>query len=383
LKINNKNLCFVIQNNYCLRAFLLPHINLLWRRYNVSVVVNDDVNVAKHMLPPQVQVFKVRIKRKVSPFADFLAILALINVFLNVRPDIVHSITPKCGLLSMLAGTLLFSKVRIHTYTGQVWQKKDGWRRYVLKRIDWLIFVLAHRVLCDSHGQRKFLLNEGVIKSSRSEVLLNGSICGVDGTKLVRPTARSPEFEERYCISKGAVVILYMARFTIDKGALVMANAFSMLRKQGVECHLLMVGPDEECLSKTILGICSGFEDQVTLIDYTLEPDEFFLQADIFCLPSFREGLPMVVLNAARASLPIVVSRIYGSIDAVIEDETALVFEPGDYYELTIKLKTLVEDNDTRLRLGLNGENFVHRNFSQDQVVRALANFYDLVLECS
>lgn len=380
--LNRKpRLCLITQNNYCLRAFLLPQIKTLVKFYDISVVVNDNINIAKSMLPAGVDAYRIKISRDIAVFSDLRALILLIQLFLTIHPDIVHSTTPKCGLLAMLAGCLTSIKVRIHTFTGQVWQNRNGLTRSILKFTDKLIFLLATRILCDSHGQMAFLIDEGIITEGHSAVLLNGSICGVE--KFISPPKenRAVDFRTTHGIPRDSVIFLYMARFTVDKGALVVANAFAKLKKCVPHSHLIMVGPDEENLEPEIRKICKECLDSLTVAEYSSDPSEFFSESDVFCLPSFREGLPMVVLNASNAGLPVVVSRIYGSMDAVIENKTALVFEPGNHAELTAKLVTLATNADLRKRLGEEGQKFVAENFCQTKIIEELRLLYENSLE--
>lgn len=370
------NILFVIQNNYCLKAFLLPHIlYLLENGFQISVIVNDDLAHAKSLLPDGVIVFSVRIDRKINLFRDLISLLKIVKIIFKIKPSIVHTITPKCGLLGMLASFLTQVPLRFHTFTGQVWQNQSGLKRKLLVFFDVLINKLSIHCLCDSHGQRKFLIDQGVSTSEKLSVLQKGSICGVNINKFFKSNSNH-HFCENYKIKNGSIILLYMARFTLDKGAIVMANAFSNLAKKYNNVHLVMVGPDEQNLTHDILSINCDNLDRITLIGYVSDLHYILSNVDIFCLPSFREGLPMVVLNAQASYLPVVVSRIYGSVDAIVDGVTGLSFNPGDLIDFQSKLELLICDSELRLSMGAKGRSFVSDNFSETVITNEMLNFY-------
>jgi len=198
----------------------------------------------------------VRIERKISLVIDFLALLSLYFLFRRERFELVHSVDPKAGLLSMTASRLAGVPVRIHTFTGQVWGTRGGAMRTLLKCADKVTAMASSAILVDSSSQRDFIVKERVLPAEKAFVLGNGSISGVD----IRKFQPSAEFREsiraKHGIPPHSFVILYMARLTRDKGALVMAGAFSRLAAERPSAQLLVVGPDEESLRPRIRDIC-------------------------------------------------------------------------------------------------------------------------------
>jgi glycosyltransferase involved in cell wall biosynthesis len=224
-----KSACLVVSSLLTLKCFLLEHIAALSGVYRFECVANcgDFDWLRKRGI--DVPLVNVPIERTPSPINDLRALWALLRYFRKNRFDVVHSVTPKAGLLAMTAAALAGVPVRIHTFTGQVWANRSGLKRALLKAADIWLAAMATHILVDSESQRKFLLKEGVLRGSKSRVLGYGSISGVD-TERFRPDQRlRAEVRTRHDIPASAVAFLYLGRLKRDKGVLDLALAFSQL----------------------------------------------------------------------------------------------------------------------------------------------------------
>jgi glycosyltransferase involved in cell wall biosynthesis len=362
-------------------AFLLPHLKVLSAEYAVSVVANssDRSLLQRHGLDIQIQ--PVQIERPIRPLADLRAFFALYRCFRQHRFDVVHSVTPKAGLLAMMAACLARVPVRVHIFTGQVWATKTGAFRVVLKTADRLIAGLATHNLVDSPSQRDFLLKERVIDAERSEVLADGSICGVDLQRF-RPDVAARRFvREEYAIPDGAVLLLSLGRLNKDKGIADLAASFADLAQRLPNLWLLLVGPDEQNMQSRVESICAGCIGRVVRVGFTDKPEYFMAAADIFCLPSYREGFGSSVIEAAASGVPAVASRIYGLTDAVEEGGTGLLHRPADVEDLSACIETLGLDIALRQRMGHAARMRVESKFSQSRLTNAMQAFYQRILK--
>jgi glycosyltransferase involved in cell wall biosynthesis len=376
-----KSICLVTSVTFFVEVFLLHQIEELSRRYDVTVLVNSDEHDFFTKRGIQARIVRTPIERKIHLFRDLRALLALMRFFRANSFDIVHSTTPKAGLLSTIAGAIARVPVRIHTFTGQVWGSRTGSMYRILKTADKLTALFATHILVDSFSQRKFLIEEGIVSQHKSRVLANGSISGVN-IERYRPNEQSrAEIRLMYAIPADALVFLYMARLTRDKGALMMAEGFATFaRDNACDAHLLVVGPDEEDLRPRIARICGQFTNNVHFVDYTRVPEKFMAAADIFCLPSYREGFGSVLINAAATGIPAIASRIYGSEEAIQENITGLLHEAGNVGELSEKMRSLASDPPLRAALGQNGQVRARRDFSETAVTVAILEFYQQVM---
>lgn len=362
-------------------AFLLPHLKALSADYAISVVANssDRSLLQRHGLNIVIQ--PVQIERSIRPLADLRALFALYRCFRQHRFDVVHSVTPKAGLLAMMAAWLACVPVRVHMFTGQVWATKTGANRSILKTADRLIAGLSTLSLVDSPSQRDFLLDEGVIKAERTEVLADGSICGVDLQRFRPDAVARRSVREEYAIPESAVLLLSLGRLNKDKGIADLAASFADLAQRLPDLWLLLVGPDEESMQSLVESLCARCIERVVRVGFTDKPEYFMAAADIFCLPSYREGFGSSVIEAAACGVPAVASRIYGLTDAVEEGVTGLLHRPADVEGLSAYIETLGSDIESRQRMGHAARMRVESKFSQSRLTNAMQAFYQRILK--
>ena len=372
--------CIVVAAPLTLKAFMLGHLEALARIADVTAVADFTPEDASFRWPENVSRIAIAIARPIAPWADLLALLALFRLFRQRRFDLVHSITPKAGLLAMLAGALAGVPLRLHSFTGQVWVTRTGLMRSLLKGADRLIARLATQVLADSASQREFLIAQGIVAAPKSAVLAHGSICGVD-TARFRPDAAARERVLRnHGIPPGAIVFLYLGRINRDKGVLDLARAFAEAGSRYADAHLLLVGPDEGDLRAELASAAGACAARLHNAGLTDRPEDYFAAADVFCLPSYREGFGTTIIEAAAAGVPAIGSRIYGITDAIVEGETGLLFAAGEVQQLALCMITLASDNALRERLGNNARERAVREFSAAIVSVALLEYYAKLL---
>ena len=373
-------ICIVVAAPLTLKAFMLGHAEALTRVAEVTVVANFTPEDASFPWPAKITRVAIPIARPIAPWADLLALLALYRLFRMDRFDLVHSITPKAGLLAMLAARLARVPLRLHSFTGQVWVTRAGLMRTLLKSSDKLVARLATHVLADSSSQREFLIAQGIVTISKSAVLAQGSICGVD-TARFRPDAAARErIRHSLGIPANAVVFLYLGRINRDKGLLELAQAFAEVGARHPNTHLLLVGPDEDNLHAGLTAAVASYAARLHLVGLTDRPQEYFAAADVFCLPSYREGFGTTIIEAAAAGLPAIGSRIYGVTDAIVEGETGLLFEAGNTQQLALSMGTLAGDASLRSRMGQKALERALRDFSAAIVTAALLKYYETLL---
>ena len=374
-----KRICFVTTSPLIVNFFLVPHLLHLSRSYAVTLVVNTSENVP--LLPlPGVEVVSLGIRRSWSPLADLRALVSLVGLFSKRRFDLVHSFSPKAGLLAMIASRLSGVPRRLHTFTGQVWVTMRGPARVLLKDADKCIGRCATHVLADSPSQRDFVVAQGVVARDHCRVLGAGSITGVDTRRFRRDVEMRSAVRAELAIPQDALVVLFLGRIKKEKGVPELARAFAGIADRQDRAHLLLVGPDEENLSPAIAEECSAHRDRIHMRGYTVAPERYVAAADILALPSHREGFGSVIIEAAAAGVPAVASRIYGITDALVDGETGLLHDPGDANGLARQLERLLADSDLRQKLGSQAQERTLREFRQDRLVQLLADLYGAIL---
>jgi glycosyltransferase involved in cell wall biosynthesis len=342
------SVCVTLTSPFVLNAFLQGHLTRLRKSFAMAVCVNrseSDINV---IVPEGVEVLHVEIRRKISPWHDVAALRKLWTFYQRRRFDAVVTVTPKAGLLGMLAARLADTPVRVHWFTGQVWATRQGPMRTLLKGMDRIITACATHTLADSPSQRDFLVREGIVKADKIFVLGQGSISGVE-TARFRP---NPDARQRIRavlrIPETAPCLIYVGRMRKEKGVSDLLAAFGQLRADFADLHLVLVGPDEEGL------LSQARIPGLHFVGYTKNAESYMAAADVICLPSYREGFGSVLIEGAACGLPAVASRIYGVTDAVDENVTGLLHASGNLEALTEALRRLLCDDKLRMALGKN-----------------------------
>jgi glycosyltransferase involved in cell wall biosynthesis len=379
--MTKKKICFIVASPLTASAFLSGHMQALSCDYEVHLVCDLEKGEMLHRIGHDVQVVSIGIRRKLSLAADLLALIRLYKHFSKHRYDFICSVTPKAGLLGMLAGFLSRAPCRIHIFTGQVWITRVGLARWSLKLVDKFLAWLATRLLTDSNSQREFLIEQQITKSEKIEVLAHGSICGVDTERFKISADLRSQIRRRFGIPETAVVILFMGRINRDKGILDLASAFARLGAKHENVWLLVAGPDEEGLSQEVLKRCGDVRNRLIFVGFTAKPEMYMAASDIFALPSYREGFGSSVIEAAACGLPSVCSKIYGLTDAVLDGVTGLLHTPTDILDIERQLEVLLLDSQLRLQLGAAARRRAVDDFGQARLTHSFKCFVGLFYE--
>lgn len=368
-------LVWVASTPMTVHAFLRGHLAALARVADVHVVSSFGRD-RPLPLPGGVTAHSIPIKRPVSPWADARALAALTGKLRSLRPDLVHSVTPKAGLLAMTGARLAGVPRRVHWFTGQVWATRTGSARLMLRWSDRYLARQATHVLADSRSQLQFLRDEGVLKATDGAVLADGSISGVDVSRF-RPDERArAAVRGELGIPEDAIVFVFLGRLQPDKGLIDLGAAFARVAAIEPRARLLVIGPDEACVAAQLEAAVGDRRDQLHRVDFTPEPERLLVSGDVFCLPSYREGFGTSVIEAAACGLPAVVSRIYGLTDAVIDGETGLLHPPHDVQAIAGAMARLAAAPALRARLGEAARARAQAAFSSERVTAALLDWY-------
>lgn len=375
-----KKICFIVSSPSTAKAFLKDHIKKLAQSYEIYLVANlkehpefniDDLKEIKH----------IEIVRSIKISKDLKAIYNLWRYFRNHKFDAVHSVTPKAGLITAVASKLASVKSRIHIFTGQVWASRKGFSRKLLKLIDKLIVLLNNQILVDGEAQRQFLIENNVLKESNSKVLGEGSICGVNTDRFI-PSEHVREGQRQLLnVGKEKIVIAFMGRLNRDKGIFELLAAFNKLAGQYSNVQLTLFGADEEDCLKNIDCYNNISKDNFNYVGPVSSPEKSLQVADIFVLPSYREGFGMSVIEASCLGLPVICSDAYGLKDTMVDNITGLRCHVGDVQSLYKVMEKLYLDENLRKQLGDAGRKRVLEKFSTNKVVDCWNAFYHEILD--
>jgi glycosyltransferase involved in cell wall biosynthesis len=362
-------------------AFLSNQLVSLSDEYITYVICSNAHDIPKINLVRNVEYIDISIRRIISPFNDVISLIKLILFFKQHEFTLIQSITPKAGLLSLLAAWVCGIPIRVHVFTGQVWVTKSGFSRWYLKSFDRLIAMLATSLLADSPSQMKFLIAEGVTREKDIAVLADGSICGVDALRFKPNEKAKMKVRSQMGIPEEAIVALFMGRLKKDKGVLDLALVFGKLDSEVTNLYMIFVGPDEEGLANKIVQLATPRNNQIRFMGSVNNPEDFFAAADFLCLPSYREGFGLVIIEAAGAGIPTLGSCIYGITDAIVDGITGFLHQPGDLVGLSKGLLDMTMNTKKRQTMGYVARKRVLELFPTSRVVGAQLRYYKSLIQ--
>lgn len=327
-----------------------------------------------------VRVISVPMERHVSLVKDCRSLVTMYRVFRKERPTMVHSMTPKAGLICMMAAWLSRVPVRVHTFTGLVFPTATGVKRRILMLTDWLTCACATHIIPEGEGVKNDLINNKITKKTL-KVLGYGNVRGVDMTYYSRrPEVMSIAKELR---DDSIFTFLFVGRIVRDKG--INELIWAMDRVSGiVPARLFLVGDYEDVLdpisdsSKSIIKKNDAFK--FVGVKQGEELLAYYAASDCFVLPSYREGFPNTVLEAGAMELPCIVTDINGSREIIQQGVNGVIIPSKNSEALFNAMMNILRDKTTCERMAGNAKNMIASRFKQEYVRKCLYNFYDEIL---
>jgi glycosyltransferase involved in cell wall biosynthesis len=323
----------------------------------------------------------VEMRRSIDPLHDLTALSKLVALLRRLRPAIIHAHTPKAGLLGMMAGALCGVPVRVYHIHGLPLLTARGPRRTLLSLSERTSAALAHRVLCVSRSIRDHAVAEGLVAAAKIEVPGNGSINGIDVDGRFKPSPETAAAGRlvrlRFGIPPDSPVIGFVGRLVRDKGLVELHAAWQQLRAGFPAAHLLLVGPEEpqDPVPAAVLGsLRHDVRVHLTGLDWNTPP--LFAAMDVLALPTYREGFPVVPLEAAAMELPIVGTDVPGCRDAVVDGVTGTLIPARDPAALEQALAGYLRDRVRAREHGRQGRIRAARDFRPELLWHAMLAIY-------
>ena len=331
----------------------------------------------------------ITMSRKITPFQDLKSLWEMWNFLRKEKPQIVHTHTPKAGIIGMLAARLAGVPHRLHTVAGLPLMEATGTKRKILNFVEKLTYSSATRVYPNSKGLYDFILQNNFTQSNKLKIIANGSSNGIDTTFFSPDQVTEIErvtLKEKLNIQPDDFVFVFVGRIVSDKGINELIKAFSELQtveNKPAGIKLLLVGGLENDLDPLNPETLAEINQNKDIISVGFQQDvrSFFAIADALVFPSYREGFPNVVMQAGAMGLPSIVSDINGCNEIIIEGENGLIIPSKNVEKLKEKMLTLAKDKNLYTKLKGNSRRMIENRYEQSVVWNALLEEYEGLLQ--
>ncbi|GMA16003.1 glycosyltransferase family 1 protein [Deinococcus metallilatus] len=324
---------------------------------------------------------RVPMHREISPRADLVSLARLFLTYRKARPTVINVGTPKAGLLGGLAGVAARVPIRIYTLHGLRLETATGAKRQLLTAMERLAMACAHRVVCVSPSLRERVHELGLAPASKTVVLGAGSVNGVPLPDPAATLGASAELRRTLPLPEGTPVVGFVGRFTRDKGIAELMAAYRQVRSQFPATRLLLVG-DYEAGDPVPADIRKAIESDPSVIHVGFVPDvtPYYPLMSVLALPTYREGLGLVALEAAAAGVPAVTTDATGARDAVQEGVTGWRVPVGDSGALARALLEALTQPEVARARGAAGYRRVREEFAPEVVQQHWKTYYQELL---
>ncbi|WP_374445506.1 glycosyltransferase family 4 protein [Epilithonimonas sp.] len=329
-----------------LNILLRGQLKFLDQHFDVTAISGSGKDLDEVKVREGVKVHSIEIQRQISPLKDIVSLVRLYQYFRKEKPDIIHSITPKAGLLSMVAGKWAGVPIRIHTFTGLVFPYREGFFQKILIVMDKILCSCATNVYPEGKGVKEDL-KKFKITDKPLTLIGNGNVNGIDlihfDPELYLEDEKS-KLKTDLNISRENFVFVFIGRLVKDKGINELIAAFKKLNAQNVK--LLLVGPYESKLDPLNINTLSEIENNPDIISAGYQKDvrPYFAISDALVFPSYREGFPNVVLQSLAMQIPVIVSDINGCNEIVENGQNGIIVPPKDESALQQAMTKLLEE---------------------------------------
>ena len=339
--------------------------------YEVVALSSPDKDLDELSKREGVRTIGVHMERRISPWKDLVSLLKIIQALKREKPDMVHSMTPKAGLLCMMAARWCGVPVRIHTFTGLVWPTATGLSRKILMLTDKITCACATHIIPEGEGVKADLQRS--ITQKPMKVLGYGNVKGIDLDYWKRTTKKKDGLPFTF---------VFVGRIVRDKGMNELISAFVRLHEECADTCLVLVGRFEDTLDPVLPETRHLIEssDGIEAVGEQKDVRPFYEQSDALVFPSYREGFPNVVIEAGAMDLPSIVTDINGAREIIENGKNGVIVPSRDEQALFDAMKWMIEHSEERKSMVDNARPMVASRYEQGFVHQCLKDYYKEIL---
>jgi len=367
-----------------LNTFCKGQLKMLSEHYEVVAVSSPEKELKWIEERERVRTIEVPMERHISIVKDLKSLYKMIQVFRKEKPYIVHSMTPKAGLISMWAGKICRVPVRMHTYTGLVFPTATGMKQKILIWMDKLLCSCATYINPEGQGVANDLKKFKITKKPL-HIIGNGNVRGIDAEywkrsneeRKTKDEERKTKDEERNSSLKSKVfTFVFVGRIVGDKGINELIEAFKRLKPHSAK--LVLVGTFEEKLDPVKPETKQEIDKNPNIewVGRQADVRPFYEQADAFVFPSYREGFPNTVLEAGAMGLPSIVTNINGANEIIIPEENGLIIPSKDAEALYQAMQRFIDEPELVKKMANNARKMVIDRYEQKYIWGELLKVY-------
>jgi glycosyltransferase involved in cell wall biosynthesis len=365
-----------------LDKLLSGQLNFMQSYYDVVAVSSEKDYLERIGTRENVRTFHLEMSRKITPIKDFIAVVKLFLFLKNEKPLIVHTHTPKAGIVGMLASKLAGVPHRFHTVAGMPLLEAKGFTRKILNFVEKVTYACATKVYPNSFGLQTIILENNFCNLNKLKVLANGSTNGIDTSFFSNSwfsIEQNRNLKIQLNITEDDFVFVFVGRLVRDKGINEMVSAFENLQKDNNRVKLLLVGDYESDLDPLLPETMDKIQENKSIISVGFQNDvrPFFAISNVLIFPSYREGFPNVVLQAGAMGLPSIVSNINGCNEIIINRQNGLIIPVKNQQSLFDAMKLVYNDMSLYNNLRSSSRQRIVDFYEQKVVWEALLKEYE------
>ncbi len=367
-----------------LRILLKGQLKYMSSFFEVKAISSEGKLLQEVKQEEGVDVIPINMSRKITPFTDLVSLIKLIILFKKEKPNIVHTHTPKAGLLGMLAAYLTKIPVRMHTVAGMPLTIATGFKKKLLVFIEKLTYACATNVYPNSSNLKEYIIDNNFCKQEKLKIIGKGSSNGIDTEYFEindNILEEANKKKSKFNLPKDAFVFLFVGRIVKDKGINELVRAFIKLKNEN--SYLVLVGDYEENLNPVDKDVFNEIKNNNRIIEAGFQKDvrPYFAMANVFVFPSYREGFPNVVMQAGAMELPSIVSNINGCNEIISDNKNGLIINVQDENDTFEAMEKLLNDIELTMQLKKKCRKNIIDNYERTYIWEELRNEYNSLLK--
>jgi glycosyltransferase involved in cell wall biosynthesis len=368
-----------------LDKLLFGQLNFMQAYFEVVAISSEKEYLERVGLRENARTFHLEMSRKITPINDLIAVIRLVFFLLREKPTIVHTHTPKAGIVGMLASFFARVPHRLHTVAGLPLLEEKGFKRIVLNFVEKLTYACATKVYPNSFGLRDIILEQKFCNENKIKVIEKGSTNGIDTSFFSPSLIKLDEMQQLKLslnIAGDDFVFVFVGRLVKDKGINELVAAFENLHKLNSKAKLLLVGDYESDLDPLSPEVLNSIKENPAIISVGFQYDvrPYFSISDVLVFPSYREGFPNVVMQAGAMGLPSIVSDINGCNEIIENSVNGFIIPVKDSEAVFEKMKLYLYDNSIYTFHKSMARNRIESRYQQSQVWEAILLEYKFLM---